>query len=172
MLTRNKPPTRDREAERAERLRRTMAAGLEVAQRVQQGQRGVIRRADLAPVYVPPVIVRPKRTGSAVDGKHAATERERDYMGRVAALGCVICRLLGNGPTPAQVHHIRTGQGGAQRAGNYLTLPLCEPHHTGPTGIHGDKSCLRLLKVTEIDLLDLTIAQVMVDVLPGQPARP
>jgi Recombination enhancement, RecA-dependent nuclease len=88
------------------------------------------------------------------------TAKERTHMGRVAALGCVICRLLGDGPTPAQVHHIRTGQGAAQRAGDYLTVPLCEMHHTGPTGIHGDRSALRLLRVTELDLLDITIGEL------------
>lgn len=162
MLTR-KPPTRDREAERAERRRVLMTPATGV-------QRGVIRRADAAPTYPLPTVwePKPKRTGSAVDGKHAATKAERDYMGRVAALGCVVCRLMGMGATPAQVHHTREGQGGAQRSGNYLTLPLCEPHHTGPRGVHGDKSCLRILKVTELDLLDLTISEVM----NGQPARP
>lgn len=88
------------------------------------------------------------------------TDAEREYMGRVAALGCVVCRLLGFGATPAQVHHIRTGQGGAQRAGNYCTLPLCEPHHQGPQGIHGDRSCLRQLNLTEFDLLDITIGEL------------
>ena len=46
---------------------------------------------------------------------HKATAAEQAYMDRVAALGCVVCRLQGLGPTPAQVHHIREGQGGAQR---------------------------------------------------------
>lgn len=90
----------------------------------------------------------------------STTEAEREYMGRVARLGCVVCRLLGFGATPAQVHHIRTGQGGAQRAGNYCVLPLCEPHHTGPRGIHGDRACLRQLNMTEMDLLDITIGDV------------
>lgn len=31
-------------------------------------------------------------------------------MARVAALGCVVCRNLGFGPTPAAVHHIHAGQ--------------------------------------------------------------
>lgn len=88
------------------------------------------------------------------------TEAEEVYMGRVAALGCIVCRLLGNGPTPAQVHHLREGQGGAQRAGNYCTVPLCEPHHTGPAGIHGDRSAMRLLKVDEMDLLNITIGEL------------
>lgn len=88
------------------------------------------------------------------------TPAEAEYMGRVAALGCVVCRLLGYGATPAQVHHVRAGQGKAQRAGNYCTVPLCESHHTGPRGIHGDRACLRQLNMTEIDLLDVTIGEI------------
>ncbi len=77
-------------------------------------------------------------------------------MGQVAALGCVLCRLLGYGPTPAQVHHLRDGAG-AQRSSDFLTMPLCEPHHTGTHGIHGDRAALRQAGVTELDLLAQTI---------------
>ena len=31
---------------------------------------------------------------------------EKQHMGRVAELGCVLCQHLGYGPTPAQTHHI------------------------------------------------------------------
>lgn len=93
--------------------------------------------------------------------KHQATKRERDYMSRVASLGCLVCRLIGHGPTPAQLHHAREEQGGGQRAGNFCVIPLCEPHHTGPQGIHGDKTYMRILKVTEMDLLDMTIGEAM-----------
>jgi hypothetical protein len=152
----SQPPERDRTAEREASVRALMATPA-------AEQRGVMRRADVprAPSLFASVPAVQRRTGSAVDGKHAPTKHEREWMGRVAALGCVVCRLMGFGPTPAQVHHTREGQGGAQRAGNYLTLPLCPDHHTGPTGVHGDKSCLRLLKVTELDLLDLTISEVI-----------
>ena len=33
------------------------------------------------------------------------TIAERAHMGRVAELGCAVCRMLGYGPTPAEVHH-------------------------------------------------------------------
>lgn len=86
--------------------------------------------------------------------------REREHMGRVAALGCIVCRLLGYGPTAAQVHHVRAGQGKAQRSGNFCTVPLCEPHHTGPRGVHGDRACLRQLNMDEMDLLDIVIGEL------------
>jgi len=81
------------------------------------------------------------------------------HMGRVAALGCIICRRLGWGETPAQVHHIRTGQGAAQRAGDGLVLPLCPEHHQGATGLHGlgNRAFEARYKVTELELLDEVI---------------
>ena len=79
-------------------------------------------------------------------------------MGRVAALGCILCRRLGYGEHAAEVHHVRTGQGAAQRASDWLTVPLCPTCHRGPQGIHGDRARLRAARVTEMDLLAATIA--------------
>lgn len=79
------------------------------------------------------------------------------YMGRVAALGCVLCRRLGAGHVYATVHHIRAGRGIAQRSSDYLTIPLCPECHQGPNGIHGDRSLLRVAKCEELDLLADTI---------------
>lgn len=86
-----------------------------------------------------------------------STKAEKRYMNRVADLGCVVCRMLGYGPTPAQLHHVREGQGMAQRAQNWLVVPLCPEHHQGKTGVHGDRSAMRQLKVDELDLLSQTI---------------
>lgn len=77
---------------------------------------------------------------------------DKRHMGRVADLPCACCGVQG-----VQVHHIREGQGMAQRASNFLTIPLCEPCHTGPRGIHGDKSIMRTLKLSELDMLANTI---------------
>lgn len=85
------------------------------------------------------------------------TRAERLHLARVASLGCICCRMLGQGETPAQVHHIREGQGMSQRASNWLTIPLCREHHTGPQGIHGDKTYLRILKTDELGLLAETL---------------
>ena len=77
---------------------------------------------------------------------------DKRHMGRVAELPCACCGVQG-----VQVHHIREGQGMAQRASNFLTIPLCEPCHTGPRGVHGDKSIMRTLKLSELDMLAKTI---------------
>lgn len=74
------------------------------------------------------------------------------HLSRVAALPCCLC-----GTEPCEVHHIREGQGMAQRASDFLTIPLCPDCHRGSKGVHGDRSMLRLMKVTELDLLAATI---------------
>lgn len=83
----------------------------------------------------------------------------RRHMGRVAELGCVLCRHLGFDGTPAEVHHIRDGQGAAQRASDFLTVPLCPEHHRGGTGLHGlgTKAFERTYKLSELDLLAMTV---------------
>lgn len=86
----------------------------------------------------------------------AASKR---HMGRVAGLGCILCRHIGHGETPAEVHHIRDGQGAAQRASDFLTVPLCPEHHRGSSGLHGlgVRGFERRYKLCELDLLALTI---------------
>ena len=36
-------------------------------------------------------------------GRLVSTKAEKAHMGRVAELGCAICRMLNYGPTPAEV---------------------------------------------------------------------
>ena len=91
--------------------------------------------------------------------KKAATRAEREYMGRVAALGCYVCRTLGYGPTPAIVHHVRMQQGMASRPSHFLTVPLCEKHHANysPDGIHGGREEWTRHNLTQMDALADTI---------------
>jgi len=75
---------------------------------------------------------------------------------------CVCCRLLGQQQsTRTEVHHLREGQGGAQRASDFLTVPLCSDCHRGPLGVHGDRTYLRILKMGELDLLAEVIGEVV-----------
>lgn len=80
-------------------------------------------------------------------------QAEARHMGRVAELPCALCNA-----EPVEVHHLREGQGLSQRASNWLTIPLCPSCHRGPSGLHGDRSLLRIQKVDELDLLARTIA--------------
>jgi hypothetical protein len=73
------------------------------------------------------------------------------HLTRVAALGCIICER------PAEIHHIRTGQGKGQRAGDDQVLPLCPDHHRhGGYGvaIHAGRIAWECVYGTELELLD------------------
>lgn len=100
--------------------------------------------------------------------KNAPTAAEGRYMGQVAALGCALCRRLGYGPTPAEVHHPRRGTG-AGRASHYDTIPLCPEHHRGNTGIHGmgTKAWMAHYDLSEADLTAETRA-LLAAYLPDQ----
>jgi len=94
--------------------------------------------------------------------RDATTAEGRRHMGRVAGLGCLICRRLGYGPSSAEVHHVREGQGGAQRAPDFLTVPLCPEHHRGSTGFHGlgTRAFERRYGIDELGMLAETIRQL------------
>jgi hypothetical protein len=81
----------------------------------------------------------------------------KKYMSRVAELGCSLCQVIGYGPTPAEVHHLREGVGMAQRNSDFLTIPLCPEHHRGAGGVHGDRSALKNARQDEMSLLAWTI---------------
>ena len=77
----------------------------------------------------------------------------REYMGKVAQLPCAICGVYG-----VHVHHIRTGIGMGRRASYFDTLPLCQEHHQGKSGIHGmgRKAWELHHGITELQLLKQT----------------
>jgi hypothetical protein len=87
-----------------------------------------------------------------------ALKHERAHMGRVAALGCMLCIHLGFGASPAEVHHPRAGMGMGMRASHLDGIPLCPAHHRGPEGLHGlgTRAFERQYELTEADLLRLT----------------
>lgn len=80
----------------------------------------------------------------------------KTWKSKVAALGCILCRHLDWGETPASLHHVREGQGMSQRASDWLVVGLCKEHHQGKTGIHGGQF-YRIWKMDEMDLLALTL---------------
>jgi Protein of unknown function (DUF968). len=90
--------------------------------------------------------------------KKSHTVEEKQYLSDVASLGCVCCRNLGYGPTPAQVHHPRKGRGMGQRAAHTDGIPLCPRHHlaTYPTGFHANARQWQLEHGTEDELLEQT----------------
>ena len=86
------------------------------------------------------------------------TKAERDHMGAVASLGCVVCRNLGFGATPAEVHHIGNGALG-KKASNFETIGLCPTHHrNGGHGVavHAGRKAFEANFGTERELLEQT----------------
>ena len=86
------------------------------------------------------------------------TKSERAYLSKAAELGCAVCRMLGYGMTPAEIHHQRTGTGAGKRARNDRVVPLCPEHHIGNTGLHGmgRKAFERHYGITELELIEQT----------------
>jgi hypothetical protein len=82
------------------------------------------------------------------------TKAEKQHYAKVANLGCSLCRYLGYGESPPELHHIRR----AGKRTNAPVIPLCPEHHRGNTGIHGmgRKAFEKEYKVTEEELLDQT----------------
>lgn len=66
------------------------------------------------------------------------TKADKQWLDDVSSLGCVACRNAGLGPSPAEIHHVRSGVGMAQRSAHTRVLPLCPRHHRAcyPTGFH------------------------------------
>jgi len=81
------------------------------------------------------------------------TKPERDWMDRIADLGCIACRKDGIS-SPASVHHIVQGN---RRLGHLFTLPLCYPHHQGDgrqvPSVHFAKRSFVARYGAELDLL-------------------
>jgi hypothetical protein len=63
-----------------------------------------------------------------------ATKNEKNYMARVARLGCIVCSAAYGIEMPdVHLHHVR--RFGQPRFASPC-LPLCYEHHLGNTGIH------------------------------------
>jgi len=81
------------------------------------------------------------------------TKAEREWMSRIAELGCVACKQDGH-QSPASVHHIVQGN---RRLGHLFTLPLCEIHHKGDgrvvPSVHFTKRTFAARYGSELELL-------------------
>lgn len=91
-------------------------------------------------------------------------KEQRKHYGRVADLGCSLCRTLGFDGSPCEIHHIRR----AGRRDSAPVIGLCREHHRGDTGIHGmgRKAFERKYALTEEDLLQQT--EELLNVRPQQ----
>ena len=81
--------------------------------------------------------------------KKPLTKAEREHLGLVAELGCIICGR------PAECHHV-AGQG--MRASHYETIPLCPDHHrNGNDCVHAGRRTFEARFGTERELLAKTL---------------
>lgn len=83
-----------------------------------------------------------------------ATKAEKKHYDKLAQLGCSLCRHLGYGETPCEIHHIRH----AGKRSNASVIGLCPEHHRGNIGVHGmgRKAFSKHYGVSEEDLLEQT----------------
>lgn len=89
----------------------------------------------------------------------AATAEEKRHLNKIASMGCIVCVNIGNGETPAEIHHIGNGTMG-KRANNYEAIPLCHFHHrTGNNGeaVHAGRKSFEANFGTEQELLAQTL---------------
>jgi hypothetical protein len=87
------------------------------------------------------------------------TKVESAYMSIAASLPCACC----GDAAGVELHHAREEQGIAERAGNFLVIPLCRACHgqdLGSQGFHGDKTLMRIFKTDEMKMLNQTIGEV------------
>ena len=89
--------------------------------------------------------------------KRKPTKEESDYMDFVRAMGCIVCGK------PCEIHHMRglTTLGMGQRAGSYLTIPLCREHH------HEMHQRMSVGGVSESELMNQTIKAVTESIIDG-----
>ena len=94
--------------------------------------------------------------------KQKPTKAEQSHMAKIASMPCILCEALGERQTSkTDVHHLRDGEGMSQRASHWLTIPLChDTCHQGKAGRHGDQTLYRIAKVSDMDLLALTIEKL------------
>ena len=79
-------------------------------------------------------------------------KQQKELYGKIARLGCSLCRHQGNEGTPAELHHIRRTMPRSVAP----VIPLCHYHHRGSnTSIHGmgRKRFEREYAITEEQLL-------------------
>lgn len=78
------------------------------------------------------------------------------HLQRIREMDCGLC----GASAPSSAHHIREGQGMAQKASDYLAIPLCYDCHQGPKGLHGDRSLWRVYKQDELTVLAQTVKRL------------
>ena len=79
------------------------------------------------------------------------TDKERKHLEIIKKMRCVVC----DEKPPTDAHHIRQHR-------QWICIPLCKDCHQGShNGIHGRKSIWNVMKMDEMDALNLTIERLI-----------
>lgn len=77
--------------------------------------------------------------------------KERSYIARVKELPCSVCDARG----PSEAHHVK-------QHSQYTCVALCEDCHRGSfNGWHGQKRMWSVMKMDELDALNITIKRLI-----------
>ncbi|PWB21337.1 hypothetical protein [Comamonas sp. JNW] len=77
--------------------------------------------------------------------------KERSYIARVKELPCSVCDAGG----PSEAHHVK-------QHSQYTCVALCEDCHRGSfNGWHGQKRMWSVMKMDELDALNITIKRLI-----------
>lgn len=83
--------------------------------------------------------------------KKAPTAAEKRHIERVKQLNCSVC----DAPGPSDCHEIKQGQW-------FTSIALCKDCHQGShNGIHGARAMWNVMRMTELDALNVTIERLM-----------
>lgn len=79
------------------------------------------------------------------------SQKERLHLARVKELSCSVCDT----PGPSEAHHIEQGL-------QYTCVALCPDCHRGSfNGIHGQKRMWSVMKMNELDALNVTLKRLL-----------
>lgn len=78
------------------------------------------------------------------------TKAEREHVALIKSLPCGVCAA----PAPSDAHHIEQGE-------HFIVIPLCKDCHQGPhNGIHGERVMWKIMKKTELSVLNETVQKI------------
>jgi hypothetical protein len=77
--------------------------------------------------------------------------RERLHLAKIKEMSCGVC----DASPPSDAHHI-------VQHNQYLCIPLCKDCHQGShNGIHGQARMWSVMKLNEMDVLNLTLDKLL-----------
>ena len=79
------------------------------------------------------------------------TKAQRTHLAAVKSLPCSVC----DAPPPSDAHHVKQHR-------QYICIALCKDCHQGSfNGFHGQRRMWAVMKMDELDALNVTIRRLM-----------